>query len=444
MHSDPAVEPQRAPEQSDPAGPEPRPTTPAGYSTNGEPTAGERARVFHGAVPGAELGLKELPRLTDARPALALFCYEGPETAVGSCVARLAAALARRGRSVRLFTRQEFPAAEGVSAHAVGGGAGELLAGVEEYTRRACAAFLQQFPARSARPALLAFEWSATPAAAALKQHTGGELLLSLHSLERQRSASLESDLSRRIDELELAGVREARLVLLHNDEAGELLKFWAPDCAERTARAREPFPLHKFTGVTDPGVVKARFQIGPVDPLILYLGDLDERHGPDLLMKSAPAILKNHRQAHFAFVGDGSLLWPLRVYARYLLLEHRVRLIGHLEGPALYELIQAADIVVAPSREHTEWWPFQAAWAARRPVVASHALAGSLMEHERDCVRVYPHESSVVWGVERLLYDAGLRERVARAGYEKLEKRFGWNSLAEQIEELMGVRQTV
>ena len=50
----------------------------------------------------------------------------------------------------------------------------------------------------------------------------------------------------------------------------------------------------------------------------------------------------------------------------------------------------------------------------------------------------MYPSENSIVWGVERVLYDADLRKNMGEAGRKKLEARFGWNALAEQIEELL------
>jgi glycosyltransferase involved in cell wall biosynthesis len=171
-----------------------------------------------------------------------------------------------------------------------------------------------------------------------------------------------------------------------------------------------------------------------------VFVGDLDERYGPDLLIKAMPAVLKNHKQARLVIVGEGQLYWPLRVYTRYLLLEQAVRLVGHVDGPALQELIQAADIVAVPSRDATPWWPIQAAWAARRPVVATHQTAPTLLEHERDAVLVYPSENSCVWGIERILYDAGLRQKLAEHGSDKLDERFGWGSVAALVHELMTV----
>jgi glycosyltransferase involved in cell wall biosynthesis len=137
-------------------------------------------------------------------------------------------------------------------------------------------------------------------------------------------------------------------------------------------------------------------------------------------------------------------LLWPLRVHARYLLLEHVVRLPGHVADQPLYELVQAADIIAVPSREQTEWWPILAGWAARRPVVTTHDMARSLdLQHEKDSVLVYPNPGSFVWGVERLLFDPTFAQTVAQRGRQKLDEKFGWASTARQIQELMGVSQS-
>jgi glycosyltransferase involved in cell wall biosynthesis len=379
----------------------------------------------------------------DGQPVLAVFCYEDPGSAVGGFVGRLAGALARRQVAVHVFSRRDFDLeATGVSCHVLGECPGEdLLGQVQEFTRRACNAFLKQFQGGTAHVTLLGHEWASVPALSLLRGIKDANVLLSLHSLERQRS-DLANDLSRQIAEIELGGLREARTLLFHEAGTAEAARLWLPECAPRGVLVRQPFPVSPPEGRLDPGQVKARYQVGPVDPTILYIGDLSERYGPDLLVKAMPAILKNHKHAHLIVAGDGPLFWPLRVYARYLLLESRVRLPGSVEGQALRELIAAADLVVVPSREATPWWPILAAWAADRPVAATHDAAAGLVEHEGNAVLFYPNENSCVWGVERLLFDADLGRQLAQAGAHKLEERFGWNSVAMHIEELMGVRQ--
>ncbi len=369
---------------------------------------------------------------------LAVFCYEGPDSPVGRHAASLAAAHARRGHSVHLVTRLPAEKLPGVHCHATGECEGDdILERVDAFSREACNLFLRYFP-NGARVTLLGHEWSSVPALSLLRGLKNHDMVLSLRSLERQRS-TMTSEVSKKIEEIELSGLREARVILTHDAATAEVAKYWEPGCAERIVPARTAFPVENFHTVTDPGQVKARYQVGPVDPMVVYLGDLSERYGPDLLVKAMPGVLKNTKQARLVVAGDGSLFWPLRVYSRYLLLEHAVRLPGSVENQASHELIQAADVVVVPSREPTPWWPVLAAWAAGRPVVTTHNAAPGLVEHEEDAVLCYPSENSLVWGIERVLFDADLRAQMAEKGAEKLEERFGWNCVAEQIEQLLG-----
>jgi glycosyltransferase involved in cell wall biosynthesis len=378
----------------------------------------------------------------DDAQALAAFCFEPPGSDLGRYVTQVLAALGKRHIPVHLFVRE--PMATDVAdmvVHAVGSSpAGNLLAQVQEFTRRAGNAFLQRFP-NGADVTLMGFEWSAVPVLSLLRGIKNAATILSLHSLERQRS-DMSSVLSQEIEAIELAGLHEAQALWVHDPATVEVAKFWVPACAERMVPARQPFPCPHFSAPSAAAEVKARYQVGPTDPTILFVGDLHERYGPDLLVKALPPILKNHPQTRLLMVGEGELHWPLRVYCRYLFLEHAVRLVGDLQGQALYDLIRAADIIAVPSREATPWWPILAGWAAGRPVAATHQAAPAFLAHEQDSVLFYPSENSCVWGIERFLYDADLCRRTARQGALKLEERFGWNNVASQVEELMRVRQ--
>lgn len=377
------------------------------------------------------------------RPAprkLAVFCFEDPAGPIGQYVARTVAALAERGTPVHVFSRRPFDFFHPqVYVHAVGECPGHsLLSQVEEFTRRACNDFQRHFRADDDQVTLLAHEWSTIPAVSLLRSSRGLPALLSLTSMERQRS-DLRSEESRRIDEIEVAGLREAASVLVHDGKTGEMARTLLPEAAPRLVPAQWTFPAHEFETRIDPGAIKARHAIGPIDPTILFIGDMDERHGPDVLMKAVAPVLKNHQQARFVFVGDGSLFWPMKVHARYLLLEHAVRFAGDVQGQDLRELVAAADIVAVPSREQTEWWPILAGWAAQRPVLTTHAMAGALqLHHEQDSVLTYPNPSSCVWGIERLLFAPELARAIGVQGRRGLEERFGWAAVAAQLQALM------
>jgi glycosyltransferase involved in cell wall biosynthesis len=375
-----------------------------------------------------------------ARPSLAVFCHESPDSFIGRHVLQIVQTLVKRGHRVELFSRHPFTV-EGSSFknHVVGGGDTEEITGqVQEYGRRAGTAFLERFAATEPVH-VIGYEWSSVPALKLVRETRNVLTTLSLHSLERQRT-QLTSDTGRRIEELELLGLEQAHSLLIHDPATAEVARQIVPECVDRVTHAHHQFPISSFDLDLDPGQIKARYQVGPIDPTILFVGDLNEQYGPDLVVKAMPALLRHLPQARLVIVGDGSLFWPLRVYARYLLLEHAVRLPGSIQDQPLHELIRASDIIVVPSRESTPWWPILAGWAARRPVVATHNAAPGLLQHEENAVLCYPAENSFVWGIERVLYDAALREKLGREGRKKLEARFGWNGLAEQIEELTGL----
>jgi glycosyltransferase involved in cell wall biosynthesis len=374
----------------------------------------------------------------EEKPALVVFCRDSPDSFIGGHVARMVPLLARPERTVHLFSCHPFDlGSSGVRVHALGScDEGDMVAQAQEFTRRAGNAFMQQMPV-GRDVDLIAYEWSAAGVLGLLRGLRNLQGVLSLHSVERQRSDGT-SEVARKIVDIEREGIEAARTVLVHEPATLESIRSWLPGSSDRLVQAPALFPLEAFETELDPGAVKARYQVGPVDPMLLFIGDLDDRYGPDALLRAMPALLRHHGQARLVLVGDGQMQWPLRVYARYLLLEHAVRLVGDVRDRALYDLVQAADMVVVPSRDSTPWWPIQAAWAARRPVVATHQSAKPLLEHEKDSVLVYPSENSIVWGVERVLYDPELQKAIGAAGRRKLEARFGWPALAAQVEEVL------
>jgi glycosyltransferase involved in cell wall biosynthesis len=369
----------------------------------------------------------------------AMFCYEDPNSSVGQSVATLARAIAKFETPVHIFARKEFDIdTAGVYMHAVGGESEEsLFAQVQDFTRRACNAFMHEFH-DSAQVTLMGFEWSSIPAISLLRSIKNVAFVLALHSLERQRS-NLTDGFAKYIEEIELTGLREARLVLCQNGATVEVAKRCVPECADRIELLNPLTMIQDFQFNLDAAEVKKRFQIGPTDPMILFVGDLNENYGPDLIMKAMPKLLRNHKQVRSVFIGDGDLVWPLRIQSRYQLLDYAVRLAGHLDGQALRELIYASDIVVVPSRQATPWWPIEAAWAANRPVVTTPHAAPGLVRPNEDALIVNADEAGIVAGIEHILNDPGFARSIAAEGRARLEERYSISKVVAKIEEVMG-----
>jgi glycosyltransferase involved in cell wall biosynthesis len=389
--------------------------------------------------PGLASGGDALPRA-----ALCILCREEEGSSVGKEVAREATALAKLGRSVYLYCRTPFSLTGEnlIVRHVGGGGTGSLLDEAHDFSRRAVAALEQDWGLEGTRAVVLGHEWSTVPALLEARSRLGMGCLLSLSSLERQRS-DMRSELNRRIEEIEKQGLERASAILVSDPATAEKAKAVLPGCQARMVWYRRSFPVEELATGLDPGKVKARYQVGPIDPTLVFVGELDEAHGPDLIMKAMPAILKNHRQARLVLVGDGPLLWALRVQARYMLLEQAVRIIGHREGKEVRELIAAADVVLVPSRSRTQDWPILAGWADSRAVVATHQAGESLCRHEQDSIVIYSNPQSCAWGVERLLNDPALGRRLGAQGRARLLELHGSKGVALQLENLLELHRS-
>lgn len=411
------------------------PKTPAPESAESAPAAPDAESVQPIVRKGKSPSVVSRPQ----RTLYGLICREDPAGPVAARTARVAEALAARGREVHVFCR--LPIAVGdtrVVIHVVGAqDSGDLVEQTVDFGRRVAEAVHQQRNGSRAQLILIGQEWGALPALLQLGEEPGVETMLALQSLERMRS-DLGSALSQRIHDLEIHGLRSVRAVLAQDGTVSTEITKLVPECAPRVVQARTAFPVDEYTLDLDPGAIKARYDVGPVDPTILFVGDLDERHGPDLLMRAMPAILKNHAQARLVVVGDGTLLWPLKVMSRYMLLDHVVRLVGHVGGRQVRELIAASDVVVVPSRVRTEDWQILSGWSAKRPVVATYQVAEGICRHEQDSVLIYANPASVVWGIERVLFDRELGQRIAENGHAEVVQRFGWDPVATQIESLV------
>jgi len=376
---------------------------------------------------------------SESREQVILLCREPATSPLFGRVAREAGELAACGFDVHLYCTEPvvLPA---LSVHAipVESTGVSLVDHAYDFAHRTFAAVQREHGSRLATIPLVAYEWGAIPALLELNGESGRPCLLSLESLERQRSDDLGRTLSTQIDAIEQEGLRHASRILVKSGETAARAAEAAPGCGERLVQARGIFPVEEYEPKLDPAEVKARHAVGPIDPLILFIGDLDERHGPDLALKAMPAILRNSDHARLVVVGDGALLWPLKVQSRYMLLDHATRIVGHLGGREVRDLIAAADIVVVPSRERTEDWQILSAWAARRPVVATHEVADGLCLHEQDAVVIYSNPGSCVWGIERVLFDAELGQRIGERGRSRLEETHGWPAVAEQIAALL------
>jgi len=349
---------------------------------------------------------------------LAIVCTETPDSTVGKSVVSLLNNLSP-SIEVHLFTDQEFTSASSATVHKL-----PECKNPNSFASEAVKEWENTFGTRTSNIEALICGSVSIPTQLALSEQLRCTLLLD----------SINRD-NRLLQKLQEKGIQRAKQIFVLGVQAYEDVKKHYPESASKTQSGHAPFDSSVFNSKLDPGSIKKRFKIGPIDPLILFIGPLEEGYGPDLIMKSVTAILSAHPQARFVFIGDGELLWPLKVHAHYLYLEDVVRLPGHLTGQALEELIQASDIVVVPSRTRTIEWPIFAAWASAKPLVVSNETTRVFCKDNENCLIVPPTASAIEEAVNLLLTDYNLGPNIAANGKRFVDNQFGEAYLARKLE---------
>jgi uncharacterized protein YqgV (UPF0045/DUF77 family) len=175
-----------------------------------------------------------------------------------------------------------------------------------------------------------------------------------------------------------------------------------------------------RFDLTTDPGEDKRRYDIGPLDPTVLFCGRLAWQKGPDLLVEAIPSVLRSSRNAKFIFVGDGDMRSGLETRVRQLGVTPATRFLGRCDGEELVRLFKLADMVCMPS--------------ACKPVVVTQVGGPSeYVWHEVNGLKIEPNPNSVAWGLGAAFSDFERARWMGRNGRKAVEECFTWDKIVKQ-----------
>ncbi len=189
-------------------------------------------------------------------------------------------------------------------------------------------------------------------------------------------------------------------------------------------------------------GVDRRFFALEPKEaPYVLYFGRMDiYTKGIDLLIAAFAEMAPEHPDIRLTLAGRGTPKQLANVcsLARQAGLEDRVEIIGRVEEDQQGELLRRALMVCIPSRY--EGWCMVAVEAA----AAGKAVLGTNIDGLRDAVRhdetgvlVPPGDvGALAAGMRALITDDPRRRALAAAG-RAWAGRFGWDRLAEDLEQV-------
>lgn len=356
-------------------------------------------------------------------------------------VTELGAALARKGHQVHIFTRR-LPGQRG---H-------DCMKGVHYHrctylphndfvddVNNMCRSFVdrvfevEDFIGRF--DLIHAHDWLSANAMIWIKQERGHNCVLTIHATEYARCGNaFPQGRSSRIRHQERAGTYWAdRVIAVSQTTKNELMWMYEVPDWKISVVYNGVNPL-RFDLATDPGVDKRRYDIGPMDPTVLFCGRLAWQKGPDLLVEAIPSILRLHGRSKFVFVGDGDMRAGLEARVRQLGVAHATRFLGRRDGQELIRLFKLADVICVPSRNEPFGIVVLEAWSARKPVVVTQVGGPSeYVWHEVNGLRTEPNPSSVAWGLGTVFSDFDRARWMGRNGRKAVEDCFTWDMIVEQ-----------
>jgi glycosyltransferase involved in cell wall biosynthesis len=382
---------------------------------------------------------------------VALFSWETLHSiAVGGVsvhVTELGAALQRRGHDVHIFTRQgagqpHHSLIHGVHYHLC---SFALHSNFVEEVNNMCRSFVHAFfgveDQLGSFDVVHAHDWLASNAAIWIKEGRGRRAVVTIHSTEYGRNGNrhFAGQAARVADHERHATYCADRVITvsgLLRDEIGWL--YQVPQ--HKTQVVYNGVNAHAFDYSIDPGEVKRRINIGPLDPMVLFVGRMVVQKGPDILMHTLPHVLRYYPNTRYVFAGDGHMRGEVFGLAQRLGVSHAVRMLGDVRGQALHDLFKACDIVAVPSRNEPFGIVILEGWSAQKPVVSTkRGGPAEFVWHGVNGLQVDDNADSVGWGVGTLLSDHNRCRWMGRNGRAAVEAAFSWDMIAEQTETVYG-----
>jgi glycosyltransferase involved in cell wall biosynthesis len=380
---------------------------------------------------------------------IALFAWETlhsiPVGGVGVHVTELAAALQRRGHGVHVFTRpgpgqRDYDNVDGVHYHRC---PFPLNPNFVDEINNMCRAFVHRFFAvedgTGRFDIVHAHDWLASNAAAWIKEGRRHRAVLTMHSTEYGRNGNrFFGGQSVRVQDHERHGTYVADRVITVSNQLKEEIKwlYQLPDAKCRMIY--NGVNAGAFDYDVDPGEVKRRYAIGPLDPTVLFAGRMVVQKGPDILVRTMPGVLRHYPHAKYVFAGDGHMRGEVCALAHQLGVGHALRMLGDKRGRELHDLFKACDIVAVPSRNEPFGIVILEGWSAHKPVVSTkRGGPAEFVWHGVNGLQVDDTPDSVAWGLGTLLADHGHRVWMGRNGRAAVDAAFSWDNIAEQTEEV-------
>lgn len=217
---------------------------------------------------------------------------------------------------------------------------------------------------------------------------------------------------------------RDARFLVISESTRDDLVRRGVP--ASRIDVVHCGLDHERYR--VDPAVAKA-----PA-PTIAYVGRLRRYKGLDWVVRALPRVLARVPGTRLVVIGDGPHRAALQKQAERVGVKAAVEFLGFVPQAEKVRHMQSAWVVVQPSPKEGWGLTVVEAGACGTAVVAadSPGLRDSVQRDRTGLLVPYDDDAALADALARVLEDAALRERLARAGVE-WAARFRWDDCARR-----------
>ncbi len=183
----------------------------------------------------------------------------------------------------------------------------------------------------------------------------------------------------------------------------------------------------------------RARHNISPSSPIILFLARINQIKGVDFLVSAFAQVRRQLPQAMLVIAGpDDGYLPEVKRQIESLGLADSVRFTGYLDGTAKIEAYQAADVYVLPSIYEIQGITLLEALACGASVITTDrcGLADSIQQNDLGAVVKFGDVAGLKDELGRALNNPKDAHRAEQRRDYVLEN-FSWEAIAEQWESI-------
>ena len=282
-----------------------------------------------------------------------------------------------------------------------------------------------------------AHDWLVAYAGRALKHIYKVPLVATIHATEYGRNNGLHNDDQRFISDVEWWLSFEAwRVICCSSYMEDELKKvFGLPKDKLSVIYNGVDIENYQPQGSTDALKTFRNQYAAPEEKIVFFVGRLVKEKGVQVLLESAPQILKYHPKTKFIIAGKGPMMSELRDKALDLGVAERVIFTGYVDDDTRNLLYAASDVAVFPSLYEPFGIVALEGMATRTPVVVSDTGGLSeIIEHNVDGLKAFMgNPISLADNILKVLMDDKTARRLSRTAYHKVTDYYSWHRIARK-----------